>query len=190
MIRFVLLSFATVWAGAVQAAERELAGLSIPEERLAQDGTPLVLNGAGVRTKFFFDIYVGALYLPSRQTSSQEILQRGGPKRIDMHFVYPEVRAEKIVAGWNEGFAANHTRRELAELETRLRDFGTLFPTARAGDAIGLEYDPAAGTRVTHNGALLGTVPGEDFYRGLLKVWIGPEPVQKSLKAALLGRDR
>jgi hypothetical protein len=30
-------------------------------------------------------------------------------------------------------------------------------------------------------------IPGEDFYRALLRIWVGPRPVQEDLKKALLG---
>ncbi|MGD8927273.1 MAG: chalcone isomerase family protein, partial [Thioalkalispiraceae bacterium] len=41
-----------------------IAGIDIPEH-IRQKATQheLVLNGAGIRSKFIFDIYVGALYL-------------------------------------------------------------------------------------------------------------------------------
>jgi hypothetical protein len=30
-------------------------------------------------------------------------------------------------------------------------------------------------------------IQGEDFYRGLLRIWLGESPVQADLKKALLG---
>ncbi|NOX76798.1 MAG: chalcone isomerase, partial [Gammaproteobacteria bacterium] len=43
----------------------EVAKVNIPEQIKLAD-TTLTLNGAGIRSKFFFDIYVGALYLPQK----------------------------------------------------------------------------------------------------------------------------
>lgn len=51
----------------------ELAGVTLAPTATLTDGSVLVLNGAGVRKKFFVDVYIGALYLPSpatRPTSS------------------------------------------------------------------------------------------------------------------------
>jgi hypothetical protein len=31
-------------------------------------------------------------------------------------------------------------------------------------------------------------IPGEDFYRALLRIWLGEKPVQDDLKQALLGK--
>jgi hypothetical protein len=32
-----------------------------------------------------------------------------------------------------------------------------------------------------------GPIAGEDFYRALLRIWLGEDPVSKDLKKALLG---
>jgi hypothetical protein len=45
-----------------------------------------------------------------------------------------------------------------------------------------------AGTAVTVDGKAAGQpIAGEDFYRALLKIWLGEKPVQADLKKALLG---
>jgi hypothetical protein len=42
--------------------------------------------------------------------------------------------------------------------------------------------------QVLNYGEVLGTVQGEDFYRALLKVWLGDKPADKGLKKAWLGK--
>jgi hypothetical protein len=47
---------------------------------------------------------------------------------------------------------------------------------------------PAAGTVLAVNGKPAGSpIAGEDFYRALLRIWLGERPVQDDLKKALLG---
>ncbi|HEY9198971.1 MAG TPA: chalcone isomerase family protein, partial [Gammaproteobacteria bacterium] len=42
----------------------ELSGVTVHDSvQTHADGSALLLNGAGVRRRFFMDIYVGALYL-------------------------------------------------------------------------------------------------------------------------------
>jgi len=67
----------------------------------------LVLNGAGIRSKFFVKIYVGAIYLPETTLDSDQILAAAGPKSMQMNMLYKEVEAEKITTGWTEGFSSN-----------------------------------------------------------------------------------
>ena len=59
---------------------------------------------------------------------------------------------------------------------------------AKKGMRITLDWVPAAGTQLTVDGKPSGApIPGEDFYRALLKIWLGEHPVQDDLKKALLG---
>jgi hypothetical protein len=52
-----------------------------------------------------------------------------------------------------------------------------------------LDWLPESGTRLTFNGVAKGSdIPGEDFYRALLKIWIGDKPAQDDLKEHLLGK--
>jgi hypothetical protein len=59
---------------------------------------------------------------------------------------------------------------------------------AKKGMAITLDWLPGTGTQMTVNGKPGGApIAGEDFYRALLRIWLGPRPVQDDLKKALLG---
>jgi hypothetical protein len=145
-----------------------------------------MLNGAGTRKKFFVKVYVGALYLPKKVTSVDAVLNETGPKRVLMHFLYKKVEGYKLADGWTEGFE-NNSESEMDKLKARLADFNKLFMDVKKGDVILLDYLPGQGTRVTIKGQEKGTIPGEDFNRALLKVWLGPEPADAGLKGAMLG---
>lgn len=166
----------------------DVGGVQIaPTAKLDSDGPTLVLNGAGVRKKLFISVYVGALYLPKKAATVAEVLAQTGPRRVLMHFVYDEVSAAKLVEAWNEGFAANHSDAELAALRARIEQFNALFSTVKKGDVITLDYRPGEGTRVNYNDKTKGVIPGEDFNRALLTIWLGEKPVTDALKKALLG---
>ncbi|MBI5611632.1 MAG: chalcone isomerase family protein [Gammaproteobacteria bacterium] len=166
----------------------DVGGVPIaPTAEVSANGPALTLNGSGVRKKFFMSVYVGALYLPAKAVTPQEVFAQPGPKRMLLHFVYDELSAQKLVDAWNEGFAANTSDAELAALRTRIGQFNALFVTTRKGDVIALDYLPGEGTRVSHNGQAKGTIPGEDFNKALLKIWLGDKPVTEELKKALLG---
>lgn len=170
------------------AAGKKIAGITIPEViRLEGVSSPLALNGAAVRKKFFFNIYVGALYLSSPSRSAIDIIGDPRARSVAMHFLYKEVSGEKLVEGWNEGFAANLTPAELKETAARLEAFNALFRTARKGDVYRLDFLPGKGTVVRFNGETLGSVEGEDFFSALLKVWLGERPADKKLRKAWLG---
>ena len=175
---------------ALTTGAAEIHGVKIAETaQVADAGSPLVLNGAGLRTKLFIKVYVGALYLGEKKASAEAVLADSGAKRMELRIIHA-MTAEKLAGALDDGMAANNTPADLAALEAELKQFRSLIATGGAvkeGDAIQLDYVPAGGTRVTWNGKVLGTVVGEKFNRALMKVWLGEHPVDGALKKALLG---
>jgi len=181
-----LLLLAAMLVPAAQA--RVVEGVELAEQvDLAGADTGLVLNGAGVREKLFFDIYVAALYVPEVTRDAQRILDAGLGKRMLMRFVYSEVEKKKMDDAWDEGFAANLEAGQLAALQQRLDRFKGLFGNLKRGDEILLDYIPGTGTQVKLNGALQGIIEGGDFGSALFAVWLGRKPVTETLKRDLLG---
>lgn len=148
----------------------------------------LLLNGAGIRYKFFFKIYIGALYLAEKNEKAGSILQSEQASRMLMHFIYDEVPREKLVSGWIEGFENNLAADEMGKLRQRLETFNSMFTDMHSGDIVLLDYLPGKGTRVSIKGQEKGIIEGADFNRALLSVWLGEEPVTEELKDALLGK--
>jgi hypothetical protein len=173
-------------SGIVFAAEVE--GVKLPD-RLQLGGSELTLNGAGVRTRVFFKVYVGALYLQKKAGSTDAVLGDAGAKRIAMHLLR-DLEAEQLLSALNDGLKKNHAPAELARLEPQVKQLDGIFTAVKAvkkGDAVLLDYLPGAGTRVTVRGEDRGTIPGEDFNRALLRIWLGEQPADAALKTAMLG---
>jgi len=165
----------------------EVAGVQLPDEITLADQQSLMLNGAGVRKKFFLKVYVASLYLKQRSGDPLQIVATDTPKRVRMDMLYSKVDKKKFVEGWNEGFEANHSAQELRLLRDRIAQFNDMFETLVEGDRVLLDYLPGQGTRVTIKGVEKGVIPGRDFNGALLKIWLGESPVTESLKEALLG---
>lgn len=169
---------------------REIAGVNIPEQvELSAGGDKLLLNGAGIRSKFFVKVYVGALYLPAKETAADKIIAAATARRVSMHVLYDEVSKEKLTGGWTDGFENNHSREEFEKLKPRLEQFNQLFTAVRRGDVVFIDYLPAQGIRVTINGEIKGSVAGEDFARAVFKVWLGEHPADDALKQGMLGHE-
>ena len=167
-------------------AGTKLAGIDVADHYFV-DGQALKLNGAGVRSKFFVKVYVGALYLETITRNAAQATAMTGAKSMQMHMLYKEVSAAKITSGWTDGFRANLNLTELAGVQERLDRFNRLFPDLQSGDLVRMDHTPGKGTTVSRNGKTLGTIAGDDFFAALLKVWIGEQPADKKLKAGLLG---
>ena len=180
MVSRVLLSFLIVFS----AGAAEVAGVKIPDE-----DQKLVLNGAGLRKRAFFQVYVVGLYLPEKKTAAADAIGAPGAKRVLIHMLR-DVDAEQFSGALTDGMKDNHSEAEMKALEPRIRQLTGIIGAAKLamnGMRFTLDLTPA-GTVVMLDGKPAGaTIPGEDFYRALLKVWLGDKPVQADLKSALLG---
>jgi len=173
---------------ALPVGAREIAGVDVTETLQSDSGTALHLNGAGIRSKFFFDIYIAELYLENPSNTVEGILAAEGQKKMIMHFLYSEVGKEKLIDGWDEGFEGNSSATELAAIQERIGKFNALFVDVKKNDVIILDFNPATGgTTVTISGDEKGRVEGKDFNDALLKIWLGKKPVTSGLKKDLLG---
>jgi len=180
---------ATLLFGTAHALEIE--GVRIAEKvTLGKGGPELVLNGAGVRTKLMTTpVYVGSLYLTSVKKSAKDVLADPGPKRIEMHVVIEEITAKELTASLNDAIAANHIPAEIALIEKRLSDLNRMMNSIgvlKRGGVVHIDFVPGTGTRITVNGVERITIPGNDFFRALLRIWIGNRPVDGRLRTALL----
>jgi long-chain acyl-CoA synthetase len=173
-------------AGTLFAAEVEGVKLA---DKVQLAGSELTLNGAGVRTRVFFKVYVGALYLQKKATGTDAVLGDAGAKRIAMHLLR-DLEAEQLLSAFKDGLEKNHAPAELARLEPQVKQLDGIFTAVKAvkkGDVVLLDYLPGAGTRVSVRGEDKGTIAGEEFNRALLKIWLGEQPADASLKKAMLG---
>jgi Chalcone isomerase-like len=187
MMNRLLTLLLPVWLiTCIPAHAMDVDGVAVPDTVTVAD-TPLQLNGAGMREKFFMDIYIGALYLPARTTDVTAILSDTGPAGVLMHILHGTIDRDRITDAWSEGMSANLADREMHALQPTLDSFNRLFVTVHKGDIIRIDYHPGQGTEVRINDELRGTVGDNTFFRALLKVWLGPEPVSRSLKQAMLG---
>ena len=170
------------------ASALDLAGIHLVDKMQVGD-TVLQLNGGGIRTKFFFKIYVGALYLPQKQTSAEATIADEHVHRVVLYMLH-ELSSEKLFNAFKEAIEANHSPAEMAALDAQIRQMAQIFDSVqevKPGDIITLDYLPASGTRITVNGTERGTIAGVAFNRALLKIWLGKNPVQDDLKKGMLG---
>ena len=170
----LLLNFAT---------PAQLAGVTVPNSATV-GGQQVVLNGIGLREKFFIDVYVGALYLPSKTSNATQAISQDVPKRIVMHFIYDEVTAAQLNETWNEGFAKVPGG---SGMKAKVQKLCGMMATVHAGDEIILDYAPGTGTTVTVKGQNRGTIAGADFMRALWGVYLGSVPPTEKLKKGMLG---
>lgn len=152
--------------------------------------TELKLNGAGVRTRAIFKVYVAGLYLLEKKKTAPEVQASNGPRRMRM-VLLREVNSEDLGQAFMDGLNANSDKAEKAKFVNQTVKMGEIFasiPTLKAGDTIASDWIPGSGMHVLVNDKRVGEVlPDIAFYNAFLRIWLGDKPADASLKQALLG---
>ena len=180
----VALAVALVLGGPARAAD--VAGVRVPEQASVA-GRALVLNGAGVRKRAIFKVYVASLYLPAKAADAEAVLA-SSPRRVQLDLLR-NLSAAQLVDALQDGLKANNTAAELDAVKAQVDELTRImhgFGDVPEGSVVTLDYADAA-TTVGLDGAARGTIAGEPFNRALLRIWLGEHPVQGDLKKALLG---
>jgi len=153
-------------------------------------GAALVLNGAGVRTRAVFKVYVAGLYVPQKANAAATLLAQKGPRRVAITMLR-NVDADTFSGALSEGLQKNLSEAQFAGFKAQIDTLTANFKTAgeaKKGDVIHLDFAPDAGTRVVVNGKPQGSaIAGDDFYTALLRIWLGDKPVDGDLKKGMLG---
>ncbi|MES2073356.1 MAG: chalcone isomerase family protein [Pseudomonadota bacterium] len=195
-VKQLLLAGATVAAVAgvgvsAQAAGMEVAGVKLDETAHVAN-TDLKLNGAGIRYKAIFKVYVAALYIKERKTTVPDVIASPGPRRITI-VMLRDVGNEEFGRGFMSGIQQNTEKSEKMKLTSQFLRFGELFasvPELKKGDVMVLDWVPNVGSVVSLNGKRMGEpYPDIAFNNALLRIWLGESPVDRSLKKAMLGES-
>jgi len=174
----------TLVSGAVRSITLE--GIDIPQ----QMGFPtamLMLNGAGVRSKLFIEVYVACLYLETPGSDPAAIMAANEPQAVTLHIVSDLVTSEKLARAARRDMD-RATEGRTGSIQPQIDQFMALFDEQVVkGDVFKLFYQPGAGTHVIKNDRTLGIIPGLAFKRALFGIWLSDNPTQKSLRDRLVG---
>jgi hypothetical protein len=156
-------------------------------ERTTLGGQEVMLNGAGIRTRAIFKVYVGSLYVPEKSTTMQGVLARA-PRRVQLDLLR-NLSADQLVDALVDGLKDNNGAAELDAVKPQVDELVRImrsFGEVKEGSVVTLDFVDGA-TRIAQDGTTRGSVAGEPFNRALLRIWLGDHPVQADLKKAMLG---
>src|ERR1700693_3969590 len=137
------------------ALAAEVGGVKL-DDKVSMGTQELVLNGAGVRTRVVFKVYVASLYLPQRAADLAGVLSKS-PRRIQLNLLRT-LSADQLVDALNEGLAENNTAAELAAVKPQVEALATImksFKEVKEKDVITLDFVDGA-TRIGLNGDAKG----------------------------------
>ena len=183
------LALAAGLCAAPPALALTVASVDVPEQQSVA-GQNLALNGAGLRQRFVFHVYVAALYRPQPSQNAEEILHSPEPQMLRLTLLR-DINSKALTDALNDGLKANCTEAELKDMADTIAHFEAFMQTGgegASGDRVDVIFNQGT-VSVSFKGKALGEVKDPRFATALLKVWLGAHPAQESLKAALLGQE-
>lgn len=172
------------------AAPVEVAGVRYAPA-LALGGSNLLLNGAGLRTRFVVQVYTAGLYLAARARTPEAVLATPGPKRLHV-VMLRDIDASELGRLFTRGMQDNVPREAFSKSIPGTLRLAEIFAEKKRlakGETFSVDFLPGQGTQVLVNGKPMGAPIAEpEFFDALMSIWLGPSPADAALKAALLGQ--
>ncbi len=182
----VLAALAAMSSSSVSA--KEISGVEIPET-ISPEQQVLHFNGAGVRSKFFVDLYVGSLFTTAKMDSATKVMEGDQPAAIRLNITSGMITSEKMTKAMIEGFE-RATHGDVSPIEGSIKDFMSAFSEPIVeGDQFTLLSIPGKGVVTFKNGKQQSVTQGDTFRKALLGVWLGDDPTDDDLKEDMLHAD-
>lgn len=162
-------------------------GVDLPDT-MSADSAKLKLSGAGTRSKWFMDLYVGGLYVSETTGDASKIIEANEPQAITLHIISGMITSDRMTSATMEGFE-NSTGGDTSAIQSEIDSFMEVFEEEiKEGDVFDLVYTPDTGVKVLKNGEQRGQIEGLSFKKALFGIWLSDQPAQTDLKEKMLGQ--
>lgn len=153
------------------------------EDEITVDGHILTLHGIGLlKWKYIVDVYLVALYKPKDIPVIN--ISTNVAKRLEYYF-FVDMKASDFQSTGFQLMARNIGDKKAQELTRELDAFNELYQDVKEGQRYTLTFLPGKGLEMALDGKSLGVVEGDEFGSSYLSIWLGPDPVDKSLQQGM-----
>ncbi|MDT0650162.1 chalcone isomerase family protein [Autumnicola edwardsiae] len=182
-LMFLVLALCSI---SLSSAQVQVGDATLPNTLTYEDHT-LDLNGAGMRKKFWIDLYAAGLYLESESSDGNKILVANEPMAIKLHIVSKMVSSEKMIDAIKDGFEKS-TNGNTAPIASEIKQvIGFLQEEIKKDDIFDIIHTPGNGVVLIKNGQRKGKIEGMDFKKALFGIWLSKDPADDDLKELMLG---
>lgn len=186
-MKTILSIICLVFVSFMSHSQTEISGVTLPEKTTFGEDE-VTLNGAGVREKFWMDMYVGGLYLKTKSSNAQKIINADETMGIQLHIVSGMITSKRMIDAIESGFDKS-TQGDKAPIREKIDKFISVFDEKiQKGDVFDLTYQPEHGVVVYKNGKETGLIKGFEFKKALFGIWLTEKPGDEDLKEAMLGQ--
>ena len=151
-------------------------------DKLVDKETSFILNGLGVRTYAFVDVYASALYLVEKTSDESKILNSNSLKILKMHY-FRSISKEDLVKVWEVALKENGAG---PADKSSVEQFNKAVINVKDGTEISYLFSP--NYLEIRNPDSTVKIERVGFAKILLSTWIGPNPPTSALKKGLLGK--
>ena len=187
VVRTGLAVIGLLLALAMAAAHgKECRGVNY-SDNLSVGGSDLTLNGLGLQRATFLkvDVYVAALYVTAASRDPNELINSDGRQELIVHFLR-SVGVEEVRKEWTRDFVHVAPDRPISLMQ-RVATLNTWLSDVKSGERLTFIRQPSEGIEVIVSGVVKGTIPGDDFSRTFMSIWLGAAPPSPELRRGLLG---
>jgi hypothetical protein len=174
----------------ILAAPVDISGVKLADP-IDLASARLQLNGAGIRYKAVFKVYVAALYLDKKAATPEDVYATSGPKRMSLTLLR-EIDSNELGKSFTKAFEENAPKTEMSRLIPGLLKMSQVFSDQKkmlAGETVTIDWIPGTGTVLSVKGKPQGEPIKEvEFYNAMMRIWLGPKPADWKLKDELLGK--
>lgn len=169
------------------AAALHIAGVSLPEFVQQGDGraSRLSLAGHAEVHRRYLPFYGVAVHLPEPRPRESVLVQGLAACRITLVWYANALSAEQVRDYFDERFQGAADAEVLTRAQPRIDQLLAVLPKVGRGSVFVFDYDPDRGMRVEIDGKSLVALPGVEFNRVLLSLWLG-EAAEDGVAHALL----
>jgi hypothetical protein len=161
-------------------------GADAPDQ-IEYQGKTLTKNGQGTRIIFFMKVYEGSLYLETKNSNAEEIVNLDAPMAIRIDVTSTMVTADAMKKALNEGLEKS-TGSNTDLISKEIIQLSSSFDSAvSSGDYYEFIYLPEEGLNILKNSELLNLIKGIEFKKAFFGIFLSNNPIQKNLKKAMLG---
>ena len=159
----------------------------VAPDQIEYQGNTITKNGQGTRIIFFMKVYEGSLYLETKNSNAEEIVNLDAPMAIRIDVISSIVTADAMKRALSEGLEKS-TGNNTDPIRNEMEQLSSVFNTdVSTGDFYEFIYLPKTGINVLKNSELEELIKGMDFKKAFFGIFLSDNPIQKNLKKAMLG---
>jgi hypothetical protein len=154
---------------------------------ISKEGKTLHLVGAGLREKWFFNVYTLAAYSETKTCNPSALINTDEVKYLRMDMLR-DVSAEKMADTIGESFGEHMPKNASAELKKQRKTFESYFKDeCKEKTVLEFLYLPGTGVIMSQNKKKLGPpLAGKAFMQVLWDIYFGKDTCCDDLKEEIL----